>query len=79
MSIPCNEAHERAELEPLGTVLECGCTIRALSITCQTCWAQQWVFAPTDVPVWGLLELAGYCTYCKAPMDQWVTVRDTIE
>lgn len=72
MSPTCDDVHYRPE--PLGTVMPCGCVVRALLMTCEVCSTEQWMGAPTDAELGDHARVRGFCLDCGASVDQWAMV-----
>lgn len=72
MSMFCDVAHDRPR--PLGTVLECGCVVRAVLIACYSCGVAQWGASATDVEIGGQVEVKGACPRCGSATNESATV-----
>jgi len=67
----CSSSEQPA---PLGTVLPCGCTLRAFLLSCESCSTKQWVASAVRAKVGRFARIQGNCHYCTTPMDQLIKV-----
>lgn len=66
--------HSSAEPMPLGTLMSCGCIVRALLLSCGVCSAELWAGGPTEAGVGEYTHISGMCPHCGAALDQWARV-----
>ena len=70
----CDDAQHQPR--PLGSVMACGCVVRAAFLSCDDCGTEQWVATPTDVPVGDVVAIRGLCGVCGASIGQMVPVHE---
>ena len=71
---PCASSDHTHGPQPLGTIYDCGCTVRVFLIKCNTCETVSWLAGATDSSIGDRVRIKGNCNVCGVYSEQSAVV-----